>query len=101
MDNKTFEQVEIPKSITGEQYKLLKKESEEEFRKKTKKALLHISYPSASELRIEFSLSLLIKSLYLWAALNANGILLNSDRSKIPLRNKASAQCPKSTVNLI
>ena len=24
MDNKTFEQVEIPKSITGEQYKLLK-----------------------------------------------------------------------------
>ena len=24
MDNETFEQVEIPKSITGEQYKLLK-----------------------------------------------------------------------------
>ena len=25
MDNSTFEQVEIPKSITGEQYKLLKR----------------------------------------------------------------------------
>ena len=28
MDNKTFEQVEIPKSITGEQYKLLKENLE-------------------------------------------------------------------------
>ena len=27
MDNTTFEQVEIPKSITGEQYKLLKRKS--------------------------------------------------------------------------
>ena len=28
MDNKTFEQVEIPKSNTGEQYKLLKENLE-------------------------------------------------------------------------
>ena len=28
MDNETFEQVEIPKSITGEQYKLLKENLE-------------------------------------------------------------------------
>ena len=28
MDNTTFEQVEIPKSITGEQYKLLKENLE-------------------------------------------------------------------------
>ena len=28
MDNETFDQVEIPKSITGEQYKLLKENLE-------------------------------------------------------------------------